>query len=167
MVRVAVNVEQLLHEAPGGIGRYTAELVRLLPGLGVDVTAFTARHSRADVDRALHAQALDDVRPVILPLPAAVLYDAWHVLGVAGPVRRVAPVDLVHAPSPAVPPTARVPLVVTVHDAAAARDAGGVHPPGGHVPPAGLRRRGAACPSGDRGVGVQRRRDRDAHGDPP
>jgi alpha-1,3-rhamnosyl/mannosyltransferase len=30
----------------------------------------------------------------------------------------VAPVDLVHAPSPAVPPTGRVPLVVTVHDAA-------------------------------------------------
>ena len=118
MVRVAVNVEQLLHEAPGGIGRYTAELVRLLPGLGVDVTAFTARHSRADVDRALRAHALDGVKPVILPLPAAVLYDAWHVLGVAGPVRRVAPIDLVHAPSPAVPPTARVPLVVTVHDAA-------------------------------------------------
>ena len=46
------------------------------------------------------------------------LYDAWHVLGVAGPVRRVAPVDLVHAPSPAVPPTGAVPLVVTVHDAA-------------------------------------------------
>ncbi len=55
---------------------------------------------------------------MILPLPAAVLYDAWHVLGVAGPVRRVGPVDLVHAPSPAVPPTGRVPLVVTVHDAA-------------------------------------------------
>ena len=33
IVRVAVNVEQLLHEAPGGIGRYTAELVRLLPAL--------------------------------------------------------------------------------------------------------------------------------------
>jgi glycosyltransferase involved in cell wall biosynthesis len=55
---------------------------------------------------------------VILPLPAAVLYDSWHLLGVAGPMRRVAPVDLVHAPSPAVPPTGRVPLVVTVHDAA-------------------------------------------------
>jgi alpha-1,3-rhamnosyl/mannosyltransferase len=40
------------------------------------------------------------------------------VLGLAGPVRRVAPVDLVHAPSPAVPPTGAVPLVVTVHDAA-------------------------------------------------
>jgi len=41
MVRVAVNVEQLLHEAPGGIGRYTAELLRLLPAQGVDVTPFT------------------------------------------------------------------------------------------------------------------------------
>jgi glycosyltransferase involved in cell wall biosynthesis len=118
MVRVAVNVEQLLHEAPGGIGRYTAELVRLLPDHGVDVTPFTARHARADVQRALRGYGLDGLEPVILPLPAAVLYDAWHVLGLAGPVRRVAPVDLVHAPSPAVPPTGSVPLVVTVHDAA-------------------------------------------------
>ena len=146
MVRVAVNVEQLLHEAPGGIGRYTAELVRLLPALGVDVTPFTARHPRADVERALHAHDLDGVDPVILPLPAAVLYDAWHVLGVAGPVRRVAPVDLVHAPSPAVPPTGA--RAARRHRArrGAARDARGVHPPGGHVPPAGLRGRGRSAP---------------------
>jgi len=118
MVRVAVNVEQLLHEAPGGIGRYTAELLRLLPAQGIDVTPFTARHARDDVTRALRAHDLDGFDPVILPLPAAVLYDAWHVLGVAGPARRVAPVDLLHAPSPAVPPTGGLPLVVTVHDAA-------------------------------------------------
>jgi len=117
-VRVAVNVEQLLHEAPGGIGRYTAELVRLLPGRGVDVTAFTARHRTSDVRAALAAHDLADVEVVVLPLPSAVLYDAWHLPGLANPVRRVAPVDLVHAPSPAVPPTGKVPLVVTVHDAA-------------------------------------------------
>jgi glycosyltransferase involved in cell wall biosynthesis len=117
-VRVAVNVEQLLHEAPGGIGRYSAELLRLLPAQGVDVTPVTARHPRADVSLAMRAQGLDGLEPVILPLPAAVLYDAWHVLGVAGPARRVAPVDLVHAPSPAVPPSGGLPLVVTVHDAA-------------------------------------------------
>jgi glycosyltransferase involved in cell wall biosynthesis len=118
MVRVAVNVEQLLHEAPGGIGRYTAELLRLLPAQDVDVTPFTARHARADVTQALRAHGLDGFDPVILPLPSALLYDAWHVLGVAGPARRVAPVDLLHAPSPAVPPTSGLPLVVTVHDAA-------------------------------------------------
>jgi glycosyltransferase involved in cell wall biosynthesis len=118
MVRVAVNVEQLLHEAPGGIGRYTAELVRLLPARGVDVTPFTARHPQSQIDAALAAYDLGGIEPVVLPLPAAALYDAWHMLGVLGPVRRVAPVDLVHAPSAAVPPTGRVPLVVTVHDAA-------------------------------------------------
>ena len=53
-----------------------------------------------------------------LPLPRAALYDAWHVLGMPRVQPRVAPVDLVHAPSPAVPPRSRVPLVVTVHDAA-------------------------------------------------
>jgi glycosyltransferase involved in cell wall biosynthesis len=118
MVRVAVNVEQLLHEAPGGIGRYTAELLRLLPANDVDVTPFTACHRRDDVTRALRAHDLDGYEPIILPLPAAPLYDAWHVLGAMGPARRVAPVDLLHAPSPAVPPTGGLPLVVTVHDAA-------------------------------------------------
>ena len=118
MVRVAVNVEQLLHDAPGGIGRYTAELVRLLPAAGVDVVTFTARHPRAGIDDALRAYGLSGLETVALSLPAPLLYDAWHLLGIAGPVRRVAPIDLVHAPSPAVPPTGRVPLVVTVHDAA-------------------------------------------------
>jgi alpha-1,3-rhamnosyl/mannosyltransferase len=119
-VRVAVNVEQLLQPAPGGIGRYTAALVRLLPTRtpGVDLTAFTARHPRSAVDAALAANGIVDVDTVVLPLPRPLLYDSWHRLGRAGPARRVAPVDLVHAPSPAVPPLEGVPLVVTVHDAA-------------------------------------------------
>ncbi len=114
-----MNVEQLLQPAPGGIGRYTAALVRLLPTRtpGADVTAFTARHPRAAVDAALADHGLREVDTVVLPLPRPVLYDAWHRLGRAGPARRVAPVDLVHAPSPAVPPYEGVPLVVTVHDA--------------------------------------------------
>jgi glycosyltransferase involved in cell wall biosynthesis len=119
-VRVAVNVEQLLQPAPGGIGRYTAELVKLLPARarGVDVSVFTARHARRAVEQALAAHGLGGVDAVVLPLPRPILYDAWHVLGRCGPLRHVAPVDLVHAPSPAVPPRERVPLVVTLHDAA-------------------------------------------------
>jgi glycosyltransferase involved in cell wall biosynthesis len=119
-VRVAVNVEQLLQPAPGGIGRYTAALVRLLPTRtpGADVTAFTARHPRHAVDAALASYDLTDVDTVVLPLPRPLLYDSWHVLGRSGPARRVAPVDLVHAPSPAVPPYEGIPIVVTVHDAA-------------------------------------------------
>ena len=66
MVRVAVNVEQLLHEAPGGIGRYTAELLRLLPANDVDVTPFTACHRRDDVTRALRAHDLARVHDVRL-----------------------------------------------------------------------------------------------------
>jgi glycosyltransferase involved in cell wall biosynthesis len=118
-VRVAVNVEQLLQPAPGGTGRYTAELVRRLPARSsrVDVSVFTARHSRREVDAALRANGLADVEAVILSLPRPILYDAWHVLGTGAPARRLAPVDLVHAPSPAVPPVRGVPLVVTVHDA--------------------------------------------------
>jgi len=51
-MRVALNLEQLLQPAPGGIGRYTAELARLLPALpageGDEITLvpFVARHRR-------------------------------------------------------------------------------------------------------------------------
>src|ERR1700728_4730383 len=42
LVRVAVNAEQLLYRSPGGIGRYTAQLLTVLPPLD-EVVPFTAR----------------------------------------------------------------------------------------------------------------------------
>lgn len=116
--RVALGAEQLMDDAPGGIGRYVAELGARLPAHDVEVVAFTARHPRRRVERALRAAGLGDVDPVILALPRPALYDAWHVAGKFGPVGRVGNVDLVHAPSLAVPPRDSVPLVVTAHDAA-------------------------------------------------
>lgn len=117
-MRVGMNVEQLVQDGVSGIATYTAQLARHLPQHGWEVTAFTARHPRARVDAALQAAGLDDLEPVVLPLPRPALYDAWHTVGAADPLRRIAPVDLVHAPSVAVPPVRDVPLVVTAHDAA-------------------------------------------------
>ncbi len=128
-MRVALNLEQLLQTPPGGVGRYTAELARLLPGLGagdpddaVDLVPFVARHRAESITGALHDVGLDRLDPVVLPLPRPVLYDAWHVLGapgLGGLARRRGVLDVVHAPSVAVPPRGRYRLVVTVHDAAA------------------------------------------------
>jgi glycosyltransferase involved in cell wall biosynthesis len=125
-MRVALNLEQLLQPAPGGIGRYTAELARLLPTLPagdgdrVAVVPFVARHRRDHVRTRLREFGLSDVEPVMLSLPRPLLYDAWHVL--RRPrlprVRGLRDVDVVHAPSVAVPPRSRAPLVVTAHDAA-------------------------------------------------
>ena len=117
-MRVGMNVEQIVQDGVSGIATYTARLTRALPAHGWDVTPFTARHSHAHVTAALRAAGLTDVDPVVLPLPRPVLYDAWHTVGAADPLRRIAPVDLVHAPSVAVPPVSDVPLVVTAHDAA-------------------------------------------------
>jgi glycosyltransferase involved in cell wall biosynthesis len=124
-MRVALNIEQLVHRPPGGIGRYTAELVRLLPDADLDLITFVARHRRSTVERALARFGLDGdagVDPVRLLLPRPVLYDTWNVAGVP-PLgllhRRLRDLDLVHAPSLAVPPRSDdVPLIVTVHDAA-------------------------------------------------
>jgi glycosyltransferase involved in cell wall biosynthesis len=55
--------------------------------------------------------------PRVLHLPRAVLYDTWHLLGWPSACSG-ADVDVVHAPSLAVPPKSGRPLVVSVHDAA-------------------------------------------------
>lgn len=127
-MRVALNLEQLLQTPPGGVGRYTAELARLLPGLetgdpddAIELAPFVARHGADQVAAALRDFGLAGLDPVALPLPRPVLYDAWHVLGAPGlgaVRRRRGALDVVHAPSVAVPPRGRYRLVVTVHDAA-------------------------------------------------
>src|SRR3954453_9711242 len=122
VVRVAIHPEQLLYRVPGGVGRYTARLATLLPALFPDdgYAGFVARHARVEIDAAL---AEHDVRipTARLPLPRPVLYDAWHTVGaprLSVLARSLAGVDVVHAPSVAVPPRSRASLVVTVHDVA-------------------------------------------------
>lgn len=126
-MRVALNVEQLLQASPGGIGRYTARLASLLGRLhpGDDVVGFCARHARGDITAALDAAGAGELAAAggvtAFALPRPVLYDAWHALGVpslgsGGAALRH--LDVVHAPSVAVPPPGRARLVVTVHDVA-------------------------------------------------
>jgi glycosyltransferase involved in cell wall biosynthesis len=122
-VRVGVNVEQVLSPSPGGIGRYSAQLAMLLASIepADEVVPFVARH-RGDRVRAVLRAAGVDTEPVVLPWPRPLLYESWNrwgrpPLGLGAPLLRR--VDLVHAPSLAVPGRAGVPLVVTAHDAAA------------------------------------------------
>jgi glycosyltransferase involved in cell wall biosynthesis len=125
-MRVALNLEQLLQPAPGGIGRYTAELARLLPTLSsgdgneITLVPFVARHRRYEVESRLREFGLDGIDPIVLPLPRPLLYDGWHLLRRPRLVRprRLHTVDVVHAPSVAVPPKSTARLVVTAHDAA-------------------------------------------------
>jgi glycosyltransferase involved in cell wall biosynthesis len=119
---VAINAEQLLYRSPGGIGRYTAQLLTVLPEAfpDVEVVPFTARHSAAHIRSALDRVGVPaeiSARRVTLPLPRQLLWESWVRLG-QPKLPQLPGTDLVHAPSVAVPPRPRVPLVVTVHDAA-------------------------------------------------
>ena len=117
-MRVAINVEQLMSPSPGGVGRYTAKLVGNLAALGVDVNPVVARHTPEEIKSVWAEFGLGSVPgPTVLPLPRAALYDAWHLVDWP-PLTRDARVQVLHAPSLAVPPKSRRPLVVSVHDAA-------------------------------------------------
>jgi glycosyltransferase involved in cell wall biosynthesis len=121
-LRVAVNAEQLLYRSPGGIGRYTAQLLTVLPAAFPDceMVPFTGHHSPTTVDAALAGAGVPAPtrdRAAVQKLPRAFLYESWMRLGRPS-LSGVDGAALVHAPSVAVPPASGRPLVVTVHDAA-------------------------------------------------
>ena len=115
-----MNAEQIVQDGVSGIATYTTELLRRLPGRGVGRDRASPHGTRSDqVDAAMRAAGLDGLQP-----GRAAAAASRAVRRVAhrrrSPTRcgAIAPVDLVHAPSVAVPPVREVPLVVTAHDAA-------------------------------------------------
>lgn len=111
-----MTVEQCWQSVPGGSGTYIRELVRGLAGTDVDVTGIAAWHRRASTFGL-------GVPVRRVPLPRAVLYEAWNRLRRPKAGSVVHPVDVVHATTWAVPGHS-APLAVTVHDLAFLRDPG-------------------------------------------
>jgi glycosyltransferase involved in cell wall biosynthesis len=108
-VRVALHAGQLLQPVPGGIGRYVNGLLRHLPGPEAPVTAFAGGPAPPGLPPGVSWRRLRG--------PAGTWrYRAWHRW--RRPRLRLDGVDVVHAPSLAVPPPGDLPLVVTVHDLA-------------------------------------------------
>jgi len=112
-LRIGVHVGQLLQDIPGGIGRVTEMLCEELPRYA-QVVAFSSCPRRER--RALGERLGDEVefRRVGAPGSPRWSYELWHRRrGHRLDLR----VDVCHAPSLAVPPTA-APIVVTINDVA-------------------------------------------------
>ena len=110
---VAMVVEQCWQPVPGGSATYVVELTGALAVRDdVRVTGVSAAHA---------APPPPDVRPAVrtraFPLPRVALYEAWRRTALPRAEWAVPAAQVVHAPTWAVPGTAR-PLVVTVHDLA-------------------------------------------------
>ncbi len=112
-MKVGLHAGQLMQTVPGGIGRYVVHLARNLPEAGIEVTSFGAGNPSPRVQRLL-GEYVDLGRPL-----GSARYALWHAF--RRPRVRL-PVDLIHAPSLAVPPAGKLPLVVTVHDVAFLRE---------------------------------------------
>jgi len=110
-VRVGFLLEQCLAPVPGGTGRYSREIAAALAATappGAEVAGWTGWH------RDVSAAAVPGVEgPTRLPLGRRALAVAWE----RGRGPRPRGVDLVHAPTPLLPPRGQRPLVVTIHDA--------------------------------------------------
>jgi glycosyltransferase involved in cell wall biosynthesis len=109
VMQTALVLEQLLAAVPGGTGRYSAELARgLLRTAAPDdaVSGWVAWHRNVTAVSSTVGEAHR------LPLGSRAVAAAW-ARGV-GPVPRG---DVVHAPTPLMPPRRSTPVIVTVHDA--------------------------------------------------
>ncbi len=106
-MRVAVHAGQLRQPVPGGIARYVRELLRALPGAGVEAVPFATAGPPGT------EPAFADWVDLGWPRGSA-RYELWHRL--RRPVVDLAGTELVHATSLAVAPAGPRPLVVTVHD---------------------------------------------------
>ncbi len=112
-MKAGLHIGQLLQPVPGGIGRYVVHLAQNLPAADVDVVCFGAGTPNARVLNLI-GDSVD------LGWPRGPLrYELWH--RTRRPRVRL-PVDIIHAPSLAVPPTGATPLAVTVHDVAFLRE---------------------------------------------
>ena len=112
-MKVGLHVGQLVQPVPGGIGRYIVHVAQNLPSADVEVLGFAAGTPSARVQGLIG-------ECVTLGWPRGPLrYEAWHRLRFP---RVRLPVDLIHAPSLAIPPAGHLPLVVTVHDIAFLRE---------------------------------------------
>jgi glycosyltransferase involved in cell wall biosynthesis len=112
-VKAGLHVGQLLQPVPGGIGRYVVHLARNLPAAGVEVVPFGAGRPSSRVG-GLIGDTVDLGWP-----HGPVRYELWHRF--RRPRVDLA-VDVVHAPSLAIPAVRDQPLVVTVHDVAFLRE---------------------------------------------
>ena len=112
-MRTGLHVGQLLQPVPGGIGRYIVHLARNLPAAGVEVVPFGAGAPSPRV-QALIGSTVDLGWP-----RGPARYELWHRFRRP---RVGIDVDVVHAPSLAIPAVRDQPLVVTVHDVAFLRE---------------------------------------------
>ncbi|MBU4214671.1 MAG: glycosyltransferase family 4 protein [Actinobacteria bacterium] len=111
-----MTVEQCWQPVPGGSGTYVAELTRSLEALGSPRLVGLAAHHRPGA-----VTSYEPPFPVRSSgLPRVATYEAWNRVRLPR-AEWLAPADVVHATTWAVPGTRR-PLVVTVHDLAFLRD---------------------------------------------
>jgi glycosyltransferase involved in cell wall biosynthesis len=117
-VKVALQVDQLFFDAPGGIGTYVRHLAPALARCdpALELTLFHATFPRTDPPEPwLATHRVQEV-----PGSIRSLYPRWNVLGRPGLPGALAESDVVHATNHvAIPPAPRgASLVVTVHDLA-------------------------------------------------
>jgi glycosyltransferase involved in cell wall biosynthesis len=118
LTSVAVGVDQLWYDVPGGVGTYIRNLIpaMLAREPSLDVALFHSRFHRSDPDEPW----MRGLRVETIASTTRSLYPTWNLVGRPALPPSLARADVVHATTGvAIPPVgARQRLVVTIHDLA-------------------------------------------------
>lgn len=116
-LRVALTLEQLWHDVPGGTGVAGIEMARALSArTDVEVIGVAAKHDSPPPEPWTPPIPVEQ-----LGLRRLFLYESWHRLRRPAVQKATGDIDVIHATSIAIPPKS-APLVVTVHDLAPLTD---------------------------------------------
>jgi len=119
-MRIGINIDQLFYKVAGGTGRYTYNLVKSLADVDKknQYLLFHSRSKDKDLSPAddLTRGANFELKSLLLPRP--LLYFFWNRARWFSADLLFGKLDLLHAPTFAIPAKGSSKLVVTVHDLA-------------------------------------------------
>jgi glycosyltransferase involved in cell wall biosynthesis len=117
-MKVGLNAEPLFQRVPTGVGVYTLALATALVATGHqdDLVLFHAAHPTIPDEVPAIGMRREAYR-----LERTELYRSWAENRAPSPETVCGPLDVVHAPGPAVPPPGSARLVATIHDLAPLR----------------------------------------------
>ncbi len=119
-MKIGINIDQLLYRISGGTGRYSHNLISSLARIDEEneYVLFHSRAKKEDLNRLQSLNLSSNFSTKDLPFPRPFLSALWNRSRFCSIEFFLGRLDLIHAPTFAIPAKGSAKLIVTVHDLA-------------------------------------------------